>query len=300
MLPLMEMMMQAGGGQSLDQFAKQFAISREQTEKAMEALMPAFSEGLKRNAADPAGFAKFMGALYGGQHAGFFDQPDKAFSSEGVSEGNAILGHLFGSKELSRAVATQAAQMTGLSQSILKQMLPMLAPMVLGGLFKQMSGQGPANAGAAKGNPFGPILEQMMGGGSQRQAPSGGNPWTDMLEQMMGGGASAERKPQSGGNPWTDMLEQMMGGSRSGGAGKPAATDNPLGQIFEEMLRSGTGNAARSERKEPQREQANSPAGGGLGDLFGEMFETGRQNQREYQRGMESIFDSFLDGMTKR
>ena len=68
MLPLMEMMMQAGGGQSLDRFASQFGMSREQTEKAMEALMPAFSEGLKRNMADPTGFARFMEHQQGQYH----------------------------------------------------------------------------------------------------------------------------------------------------------------------------------------------------------------------------------------
>ena len=307
MLPLMEMMMQAGGGQSLDRFASQFGMSREQTEKAMEALMPAFSEGLKRNMADPTGFARFMGALYGGHHASYFDQPETAFSESGIAEGNAILGHLFGSKELSRAVAAQAAQMSGLSQTIMKQMLPMLAPMVLGGLFKQMSGQGPAQAGASAANPFGPILEQMMGGGrTSPDASPAGNPWTDMLEQMMGGGAATKRQSPAGGNPWTDMLEQMMGGARTGGRSETAASDNPLGQIFEEMLRSGSGTRERVDRSPPSGTAERSRRGGGqqgdgqLGDLFGEMFEAGRKTQRDYQRGMESIFDSFIDGMTKR
>ena len=58
-----------------------------------------------------------------------------------MAEGNGILGHLFGSKELSRAVAAQAAQATGIGQEMLKQMLPVIASMIMGGLFKQSTAQ---------------------------------------------------------------------------------------------------------------------------------------------------------------
>ena len=58
-----------------------------------------------------------------------------------MAEGNGILGHLFGSKDLSRAVASQAAQATGIGQQVLQQMLPVIASMIMGGLFKQSTNQ---------------------------------------------------------------------------------------------------------------------------------------------------------------
>ena len=73
----------------------------------------------------------------------------KAFAPQGVEEGNGILGHLFGSKELSRAVAAQAAQATGIGQQVLQQMLPVIASMVMGGLFKQSTNQLQAGQAAA-------------------------------------------------------------------------------------------------------------------------------------------------------
>lgn len=326
MLPLMEMLMQAGNGQSLEKLSSQFNLSGKQAEQAMEALMPAFREGLRRNASDPAGFAGFMQALAGGDHAKYFDQPEKAMSDEGLSEGNAILGHLFGSKELSRAVAAQAAQASGVSQNILKQMLPTLAPMILGGLFKQMNGQVSGAARASSGaNPWGDLLGQMMGGG---RSGRGANPWGDILEQMMGGGArgapgaeTSQRAPSPGasGNPWGDILEQMMGQGRArkdpttGGNGLPGGNDNPLGRIFEEMIKSGRATDSRTGEEDPYREPRETErtsrqtprhderkSDGGFGDLFGEMFETGRKTQHDYQRGMESIFDEFLKGMNRR
>ena len=91
-----------------------------------------------------------------------------AFSPQGVAEGNGILGHLFGSKDLSRAVADQAAQATGVGQEVLQQMLPVIASMIMGGLFKQSTNQirRRRRLGGA-GNPLGEIIEQMMrqGGG---------------------------------------------------------------------------------------------------------------------------------------
>lgn len=310
MLPLMEMLTQGGNGAAFQAIARQFGVTPEQAEQAAAALMPAFSQGLKRNAADPMGFMTFMNAMAQGNHVRFFDNPEAAASQEGRDEGNAILGHLFGSKDVSRAVAAQAAQMTGLSQGIIKQMLPALAPILLGGLFKQMTGQmtGSNRAGAGD-NPLGQILEQMMGGapggGRMPQMPgSGANPWGDLLGQVLGGAMGGNRgqvpgnAPQSGSdNPLGDLLGQMMGGGRAGGRDMPApGADNPLGQIFQDMLRGGmqAGNDEPERQREPEGRRTQQ--GGSLEDLFGQMFETGRQTQTDYQKGIEQIFDQFMGG----
>ena len=53
MLPLFDMLTQAQNGNAIDQMAKQFNLSQKQAQDAMEALLPAFSQGLKRNTANP-------------------------------------------------------------------------------------------------------------------------------------------------------------------------------------------------------------------------------------------------------
>jgi hypothetical protein len=58
-----------------------------------------------------------------------------------VSQGNEILGQIFGSKDGSRAVAAQAAQQSGVEPSILKKMLPVLA-MAAAGYVARNAGQG--------------------------------------------------------------------------------------------------------------------------------------------------------------
>ncbi|RWF43402.1 MAG: DUF937 domain-containing protein [Mesorhizobium sp.] len=265
---LFDMLTQAQNGNGMQALAQQYGLSLQQTQAAVAALLPAFSQGLQRNTADPYGLGAFMTAMASGQHAKYFEDATRAFSPQGVDEGNGILGHLFGSKDLSRAVASQAAQASGVSQQVLQQMLPAIASMVMGGLFKQTTSQMQAAAGLGGGgnNPLGEIIEQMMRQGGmqapapqQRQAPSPQNPMDNplgkVLQDMFGGGSP---QPQSqplpapnpyGDNPLGKVLQDMFGGGapqQPQSRPQPQQTqspygDNPLGKIFEEMLRQGGG-----------------------------------------------------------
>ncbi|MFD2058357.1 DUF937 domain-containing protein [Mesorhizobium calcicola] len=332
---LFDMLAQAQNGNGMQALAQQYGLSMQQTQAAVAALLPAFSQGLQRNTADPYGLGAFMTAMASGQHAKYFEDATRAFSPQGVDEGNGILGHLFGSKELSRAVASQAAQASGVSQQILQQMLPAIASMVMGGLFKQTTGQMQAAAGGFGGggsNPLGEIIEQMMRqSGMQapqtRQAPQPQNPMDNplgkVLQDMFGGGTpQPQSQPQPAPNPYGDnplgkVLQDMFGG----GAPQPQQSqqtqspygDNPLGKIFEEMMRGGGGGFGGGGQPEPQQPQAASPRQAPqpqtnpsgrprnpFDDLFGKMFETGAQQRDEYQKGVENIFDQFKRDMDRR
>jgi len=262
MMTLFETLTRAQDGEALKTMARQFGISERQTEQAIEALMPAFSAGLKRNASDPMGVAGFMQALSTGQHAKYFEDVHNAFAPQGVEEGNGILGHLFGSKEVSRAVAAQAEQATGVGQDILKQMLPVVAATLMGGLFKQSTGQ--LAPGQQAASPMAAMMEQFMAAQGQPSQGAGGNPLADMVAQMLGGEAAAGRPAPE------------------------AMADNPWGRLFTEMMGGG------------QTEPEPAPRGNAYEELFGQMFETGRQTQETYQREIEGIFDSYLRGMIKR
>ena len=65
MLPLFDMLAQAQNGQGMELLARQFNLSQQQAQLAVEALLPAFSQGLKRNTADPYGLGTFMSAMAG-------------------------------------------------------------------------------------------------------------------------------------------------------------------------------------------------------------------------------------------
>ena len=63
-------------------------------------------------------------------------------SSGTVSEGNAILGHILGSKDVSRSVASNAASVTGIGEDTLKKMLPVLATLAMAALSRQTASAG--------------------------------------------------------------------------------------------------------------------------------------------------------------
>ncbi|PBB82044.1 hypothetical protein CK218_03940 [Mesorhizobium sp. WSM3879] len=291
---LFDIFLQAQNGAGMQALAQQFGLSMQQVQAAVQALLPAFSQGLQRNTADPYGMGAFMTAMASGQHAKYFEDATRAFTPQGIDEGNGILGHLFGSKDLSRAVAAQAAQATGLSQQVLQQMLPAMASMMMGGLFKQTNSQMQAAGGfGGGGNPFGEIIEEMMrqaGGGAQAPQPApnpyGDNPLGKVLQDMFGGGAQQpQSQPQQAPNPYGD---------------------NPLGKMFEEMLRQGGGFGTPGGQQAPQQSQPQpqtNPSGrprNPFDDIFGRMFETGAQQRDEYQKGVETIFDQFKRGMDRR
>ena len=140
-MSLLEMMLKSGNGEGFSQIQQQFGLNADQAEKALEAVMPAFSTGLKRNTSSAMDFGAFMQALSSGQHARYIDKPDAAFTKRGVREGNGILKHLFGSKKTSRAIAAKASQASGVGTDTIKKMLPVIASMVMGGLFKQSTGR---------------------------------------------------------------------------------------------------------------------------------------------------------------
>jgi len=134
---LLDMIMSAQGGATAQQAGAQLGLNQQQSQSAIAALLPAISSALKQNTGSPQGLAGLLGALQGGQHEQYLENPQMLGQPQTVNDGNAILGHLFGSKEVSRAVAGHAAQKTGIGADILKKMLPLVATMAMGSLSKQ-------------------------------------------------------------------------------------------------------------------------------------------------------------------
>ena len=128
----------------MNNMARQFGLSVEQIQRAMEALMPAFALGFRRNAVDPTGFANLLSMMGSGQYARFYDQPNLAFTPPGWNEGNKVIGQLFGN-EVAQEVAEQTARWAGIAPETMKQMMPTVATMLMGGLFRSAANQGLAD-----------------------------------------------------------------------------------------------------------------------------------------------------------
>ena len=137
---LFDLVSQAQGGRALEQIGAQLGLDPTEAEKAARALLPALSAGLKRNTGNEEGLHSLLQALQGGRHVPYADSPDRLSDPATRDEGNGILGHIFGSKEVSRKVAARAEASTGISAAILRRMLPLLATVVMGSLAKRLLG----------------------------------------------------------------------------------------------------------------------------------------------------------------
>jgi hypothetical protein len=143
--------------------ARQLGISEQDASKGAVALLPAILGGFKKQAqTQPNGLAGLAGVL--GQLGGENLLADVLGGKANVDRGNNVLGQIFGSKDVSRAVAQNAAGQTGLDAGILKKMLPMLAMLAAGYFSKQ--GGASAQAGGLGG-----MLGQVLG---QGKATGGG------------------------------------------------------------------------------------------------------------------------------
>jgi len=146
------MILQAQGGNAPQNLAQRFGVSDSQATSAISALLPALAAGMQKNMQQPSGLEGLMGTLSDGHHQRYVEDSQAVFQEETIQEGNGILGHLLGSKDVSRQVAKRASAQTGVGEEILKKMLPVVATMLMGSLSKQtQSGQAMAAAGGGGG-----------------------------------------------------------------------------------------------------------------------------------------------------
>ncbi|MBO9622893.1 MAG: DUF937 domain-containing protein [Sphingomonas sp.] len=176
------------GQADIGAIASQFGLSPEQANAAVGALLPAVLGGFKK--AEQGGALGQVAEIAGNTTAPAAD----------VDAGNAILGQIFGSKDVSRSVAAHASQQTGISDTILKAMLPMVAGLAAQMVTKKMGG-------GILGGLAGSVLASVMGGSAASAAP---------MPQTAGplgglGGLASMLDADHDGNPLDDILGMVRG-----------------------------------------------------------------------------------------
>jgi hypothetical protein len=184
--------------------AKQLGADEGEVSSAIQTLVPLLVGGLQQNAQDPehasniehaAGAHAASGLLDGGVSV---DQVDAADGSKAIAK-------IFGGNDTDQVAAALAGGGAG-NSGLLKQLLPILAPIVLAYIGKQLT------KGSAAPAPAQP----------QAQA-SGGGGLGDVLGSILGGGGG-------GNNALGSILGSVLGGGGQGGAG------GALGEILGGLL----------------------------------------------------------------
>lgn len=165
---ILDSLLHAGDGGAVRQLGTQFGLGPDQTQNALSALLPVLLAGFQNNAARGGGIDSLVAALAGGGHQQYLDNPATLGDPATTADGNGILGHVLGSKDISRQVAQRAAAQTGIDPGILKQMLPVVAALAMGAMARQSSGSaaGPTSGGLASlldQNRDGSVADDLLG-----------------------------------------------------------------------------------------------------------------------------------------
>ncbi|HRH17146.1 MAG TPA: DUF937 domain-containing protein [Aquabacterium sp.] len=190
-----DILTQMGGLQSV---ARELGVSEADVAKGAEALVPAILGGVKKQVQSQGVGSEGLGGLLSQLGGGLLENVLSPQPTD-VGQGNNVLGQIFGSKEVSRAVADNAAAQSGLDPALLKKMLPMLAMLVTG----YMARQGGGSAGGSGDGAGGLVgaLTGALGGlfGNAAPAAASGTP-------AASGGLMSMLDLNGDGNPLDDIL----------------------------------------------------------------------------------------------
>jgi hypothetical protein len=245
--------------------SKAHGLETKQVAAAVGALAPMLAQRIERNTLSRGGLADLVKALGDGHHEAYLQRPELIGSPAMVADGNDILCHILGGPEQSRSLAARAAGSSGLSEGLLKQLLPIIAAMLMGMLSKQTKGGlgdilsklpgglpgggAPSNRGGGGDGGFGDIgdiLKKIPGmpGSQQPQSvpqprasrtdapvPRGGYAGGDSPLPIPGDripGINDGAAPRN--NPYGDLSDVIRGGGAAPGGG------GPLGNVIRDIL----------------------------------------------------------------
>lgn len=241
MFNLYDIIANAQGGAAMANLARMYGLSQEQTRAAVEAMLPAFALGFKRATTTPDGLSQFFGLLARNPYTDWLESAGRLFASAqqamglhqpAPTPGEDVLTLLFGSKEVSRAVAAHAAAVSGVGLEATKAMMPAVGALIAEGLPRTIKAQ--TDAAEALQRFFLAMTPQPRPPEPpQAAAPQDVNQdvteaWTNLMQSMLGQTPPPPPPPKEtppGVPDFNAMAEQMQDLSRSGNAA--------FGKLFE-------------------------------------------------------------------
>ncbi len=184
----------------IDDIAKQFGVDSAVASQAVEEGSATILSGLAKNAQTSEGASAIEKAL--GKHSGQGDTVD--VKSVDAVDGGKILNHIFGDKkETVEKELTKSDKTAGIDFG---QLLPMLAPIIMGMLSKNKTQSAEAGGG---GGGIMDVIGGLLGGGGSNAGTGGIG---DLLSGVLGGGDDKKDGGPLGGI--TDLLGGLFGGKK--------------------------------------------------------------------------------------
>jgi hypothetical protein len=193
------------------QIASKLGADEGEVNSAIHTLVPLLVGGLHQNAQDPNGASNIESAASTHAASGLLDggvsvdQVDEADGSKAVAK-------IFGGNDTGQVASALAGGGAG-SGDLIKRLLPILAPIVLAYIGKQLTKGGGAAAPAgtqtqaASGGGLGDILGSILAGAGGGGGGGNNNPLGSILGSVLGGGGQ-------GGGALGDILGGLLGGKK--------------------------------------------------------------------------------------
>ena len=118
----------------IDAMSQKSGLAANDVEAVVSKIAPIFMQRANENFKSDADSSNFLEMI----RRSNLDEMTDAPQNISVAEGNELLGVLTGSKENSRALASDVGSQLGISADSIKTLLPMIAPMIAGMLNNQL------------------------------------------------------------------------------------------------------------------------------------------------------------------
>lgn len=170
----------------IDQIAQQLGVDNATAQTAVRAALPTLVGGLDANAQNPAGAASLLSAL--DKHSGS-DLLDGGVDVGAVdtADGAKIVSNVFGEQKDQVVSTLGSVNGTG-GNDLIAKLLPILAPIVLSYLAKQISGGAATASGNTGQGGLGDLLGGLLQGASGGTGNAGGG-LGNVLGSVLGGGS---------------------------------------------------------------------------------------------------------------
>lgn len=209
---ILESLTAGHGGQIVGNLAQSFGLDRQQAANVLSAVVPELTRNMERQSFNRGGIADLVAALGKANYEKAL-APGAPLTSPGIKDaGIEALDTVLWSKDRSRTVAHRAARASGVDETVIKEMLPAIAAILMGGIDSKLR---PAleTIGGEVGVPVAKAADLDIG--DQRPLPVPGdrpggigrtnNPYGDLSDIIRRGGKSLPGgietpRPPSGGN----------------------------------------------------------------------------------------------------
>ena len=192
--------------------ASKLGVDEGEVNTAIHTLVPALVGGLQHNVQAPDIDSSKLETAVNTQAASGLLDGGVSVDQVDQHEGDNIVSNIFGGNDSNQVAAALSGGGAG-SSALIKQLLPILAPIVLAYIGKQLTkGSAPAapagTQAQAGGGGLGEILGNILSGASGGNAAAGGsnNPLGSILGSVLGGG--------QGGGGLGDILGGLLGGKK--------------------------------------------------------------------------------------